>query len=85
MILAIRVNAANAANQNQFACSIQLDVKEPETYACAIQDPNAAEWARAMEEELDQLEKNNTWELVHKADIQPGHRALGGKWVYKIK
>ena len=38
-----------------------------------------------MEEELNQLEKNNTWELVHKSDVQPGHWPLGGKWVYKIK
>lgn len=50
-----------------------------------MQGPNAAEWAKAMEEELNQLEKNNTWELVHKSDVQPGHRPLGGKWVYKIK
>lgn len=50
-----------------------------------MQGPNAAEWARAIEEELDQLEKNNTWELVHKSNVQPGYRPLGGKWVYKIK
>lgn len=50
-----------------------------------MQGPNAAEWAKAIEEELNQLEKNNTWELFHKSDVQPGHRPLGGKWVYKIK
>lgn len=60
MILVTRVNIANAVNQDQFACSTQLDVNEPETYSRAIQGPNAAEWARAMEEKLDQLEKNNT-------------------------
>ena len=84
-ILATRINLANAVDQDQFARSTQLDIEEPETYARAMQGPNAAEWARAIEEELDQLEKNNTWELVHKSNVQPGYRPLGGKWVYKIK
>lgn len=45
----------------------------------------SSQWSRAMREELDQLEKNNTWTLVNKKNIQPGHRALSGKWVYKVK
>lgn len=73
MILVTRVNVANAADQDQFACLTQLYVEKPETYAYAMQGPNAAEWAKAMEDKLDQLEKNNIWELVYKADIQPGY------------
>lgn len=38
-----------------------------------------------MKEELDQLEANKTWELIHKEDIGPGHKPLGGEWVYKVK
>lgn len=52
MILATRFTLANAINQDQFLSSIQLDVKKPKTYACAMQGPNAAEWARAIEEKL---------------------------------
>lgn len=48
-ILATRINLANAVDQDQFACSTQLDIEETETYARAMQGPNAAEWARAME------------------------------------
>lgn len=84
-ILATRINLANAADQDQFVCSTQFDVEESETYARAMQGPNAAEWAKAMEKELDQLRKNETWELVHRSDVKPGHRPLGGKWVYKVK
>ncbi len=29
--------------------------------------------------------QKETWILVQKNEIQPGHRALGGKWVYKVK
>ena len=38
-----------------------------------------------MKEELDQLHKNETWILVHRDEIEAGHRALGGKWIYKVK
>ncbi len=38
-----------------------------------------------MKEELDQLIKNEIWILVPKNGIQLSHRALGGKWVYKVK
>ena len=38
-----------------------------------------------MEEKLDQLHKNETWTLVPKNKIKPGHRPLEGKWVYKLK
>lgn len=77
VIMATRVYAANAADQDQFFCSTQLDIKKPETYARVMQDPNTAEWARAIEEECDKLERNNTWELVHKSEVKPDHRPLG--------
>ena len=84
-ILATRINSPNVADQDQFVCSTQFDVEEPETYVRAMQGRNGAKWAKAMEEELDQLRKNETWELVHKSDIEPSHRPLEGKWVYKVK
>ena len=50
-----------------------------------MQGPHTAEWARAMEEELDQLHKNETWTLVHRDEMEEGHRALGDRWVYEVK
>ena len=85
VLLATRVCNANAGDLDQFICSTQFDIEEPETYARAMEGPNAREWAKAIEEELDQLQKNETWTLVPKGEIEPGHRPLGGKWVYKIK
>lgn len=35
-ILATKIHSVNAINQDHFACSTQLDVEEPETYARAI-------------------------------------------------
>ena len=35
-----------------------------------------------MNKEIDALEENQTWEIT---SLPPGKRALGCKWVYKIK
>lgn len=43
------------------------------------------EWAQANQEGLDQLEKNKKWTLVPEHSIEPGHKPLSGKWVFKIK
>ena len=39
-------------------------------------------WRQAMEEELDSIEKNETWEMV---TPPPGCKPIDLKWVYKIK
>lgn len=53
-ILATKIHSTNAVDQAHFACSTQLDVEEPETYARAMQGPNTTQWAKAMEQQLDQ-------------------------------
>ena len=61
------------------AAIVETDPKEPETFEEAFQN---AEWRKAMEEELDALERNQTWELSPKPkDVKP----ISCKWVYKIK
>jgi hypothetical protein len=35
-----------------------------------------------MQEEINSVERNRTWEL---ADLPQGHRAITLKWVYKLK
>jgi hypothetical protein len=39
-------------------------------------------WNNAMDEELDQIEKNDTWELVPKPKNK---NVIGTKWVFKNK
>ena len=84
-ILTSRLLRENAADQGEFAFATQLDVEEPETYNKAMSGSHAQEWSQAMKEELEQLEANKTWTLIHKSQIQPGLKPLGGKWVYKVK
>jgi hypothetical protein len=49
------------------------------TFAKAEQD---AAWQAAMQEKIDSIKRNQTWEL---ADLPQGHRAITLKWVYKLK
>lgn len=52
---------------------------EPHSYKDAL---NFSEWKQAMEEELDSLKENDTYEQV---DLPPGRKANGCKWVFKAK
>lgn len=42
----------------------------------------APEWQHAMQEEMDAVIANGTWSLT---ELPAGHRAIGLKWVYKVK
>ncbi|KAL5733172.1 hypothetical protein ACOSP7_032514 [Xanthoceras sorbifolium] len=63
-----------------YHCSFALaTLYEPHTYREALTDPL---WQQAMNEELDALHKNHTWDIV---DLPPGQSVVGCRWVYKIK
>ena len=54
-------------------------VLEPADYIEAEKDPK---WIAAMQEELNMIEKNQTWELVSR----PQHKnVIGVKWVFRTK
>ena len=52
---------------------------EPHTYHEAHTD---LLWQQGMNEELDTLHKNHTWDMV---DLPPSKSVVGCKWFYKIK
>jgi len=55
---------------------------EPTTYVQALGRSDAADWSKAAKEELDAHKLNGTWEL---ADLPPGRKAIGCRWVFKVK
>jgi len=61
-----------------FLAAIYAD-REPVTYFEAVKDER---WRDAMQREIQALEKDDTWEID---DLPPNKKALGCKWVYKIK
>ena len=56
-----------------------LSVVEPKNFAESSKDDD---WIKSMNEDLDQIEKNQTWELVPR----PANKNIvGTKWVFKNK
>ena len=55
---------------------------EPRTLAEAMTRPDAAKWLEAAYAELQAHVTNGTWEL---AQLPPGKRAIGSRWVFKVK
>jgi hypothetical protein len=39
-------------------------------------------WRKAMDQEIESIEKNDTWELT---DLPSGGKKIGVKWIYKTK
>jgi hypothetical protein len=56
--------------------------KEPSSYKEAISSPVSSDWVKAMSAEVEELERQNTWDILK---LPEGRKALGGRWVYKIK
>lgn len=60
-----------------FALFSQVD--DALTFEEAVNDDK---WAHAMDEEIESIKKNKTWELV---DLPEGKDAISVKWIYKTK
>ncbi|KAD3337314.1 hypothetical protein E3N88_32834 [Mikania micrantha] len=60
-------------------CQFALNIVDPTTYEEAV---TKKEWQLAMDEEVNAIVKNNTWELV---SLPPGKNVVGLKWLFKTK
>jgi hypothetical protein len=59
-----------------------LDNDEPMTYAEAMMDPDSEKWQSAMISEIDSMDDNQVWNLVHLPD---GVKPIECKWMYTKK
>ena len=59
-----------------------IDSSEPECYEEAMQVETRKKWEKAMDEEIDWLLRNQSWDLVK---LPAETRALQNKWVYRLK
>ena len=65
-----------AANQ------VTNELQEPRNYQEALTSAESDEWIKAMNVEMQSLNKNKTWTLT---TLPEGKTAIGSKWVYKAK
>ena len=66
---------------SQFSCFMNTvgKIPDPKHFKEAARHSH---WLQAMNEELDALESNNTWEVT---DLPAGKTAIGCKWLYTTK
>ena len=58
------------------------DENEPQNYEEAVSHEHNDEWMEAMQEEMNSLHENHTFDLV---DLPTGRKALRNKWVFRLK
>ena len=58
------------------------DGGEPSCYEEAMSDQHKDQWLDAMQDEMNSLYENTTFELVN---LPKGKKALKNKWVYRLK
>nr|KAJ0194254.1 hypothetical protein LSAT_V11C800406360 [Lactuca sativa] len=61
--------------------SINLD-DDPKTFTEAMTSRDAPLWKEAINDEMDSIMGNGTWEL---ADLPKGRRPIGSQWIFKKK
>lgn len=59
--------------------NIVLFAADPTTFEEACKE---AKWRAAMDQEIQSIEKNGTWELC---DLPNGAKTIGVKWIFKTK
>ncbi|KAJ3704813.1 hypothetical protein LUZ61_008518 [Rhynchospora tenuis] len=73
------VNCDRFSESHKGFLAVVTKEKEPEHYGEAMKSKS---WRDAMQNEIDALERNETWTLE---DLPVGKTAIGCKWVYRIK
>jgi transposase InsO family protein len=66
-------------------CASHILIDEPQTVKEALESPHAAEWKKAMQEEIDTLRRFNTFKLVPRDDALKHGKLVKSKWVFKVK
>lgn len=66
-----------------FGCPISFYAESlPTNYNDVLKSEDKKEWEKAMHEEIESLNQNNTWILVDKPE---GQKILNSRWIFKIK
>lgn len=64
---------------------ILTDVHTPNSYREARNSRYASRWQDAMNKEIEDLTKHNTWDVINRNDVPKDRRITKSRWVYKVK
>ncbi|MCO5572769.1 hypothetical protein L7F22_026528 [Adiantum nelumboides] len=74
-----RAGTTFGREQVDLACfSTLCDEDEPDSFEQALE---CVQWKDAMQQEIDSIHKNHTWDLV---DLPTGKKPIGTKWIFKV-
>ena len=59
-----------------------MDLSEPSTFDAVVSGPDQIHWRKAIQAELESMRLRGAFRA---AKLPTGHRAIGTKWVFKIK
>jgi len=59
-----------------------FNLSDPTSFEEALHSDQRSQWTKAMENEIQSLRENQTWELM---DLPLNKKAIPSKWVYKTK
>ena len=65
----------------KFPMALQVE-DDPKTFQEAMSSRDSAFWKEAINDEIDSIISNHTWELV---DLPQGSKPIGCKWVFQRK
>ncbi|XP_035227835.1 uncharacterized mitochondrial protein AtMg00820-like [Stegodyphus dumicola] len=84
MELQVECSAADNPKKQKYEGSTPKKAfqNDPETLEEALTSPDAEKWKLAMEEELENLKRNETWDIVPRPE---GRKVVKCKWVFKRK
>jgi hypothetical protein len=66
-------------------CASRIVFEEPLTVKEAMASEHAAEWRKAMDDEIDSLIKFNCFERVKRSEAVEHGKLVKSKWVFKVK
>jgi hypothetical protein len=66
-------------------CASRIVFEEPLTVKEAMASEHAAEWRKAMDDEIDSLIKFNCFERVKRSEALEHGKLVKSKWVFKVK
>jgi hypothetical protein len=73
------ISSEGLSEEDDYAFLALYASSDPLSYAEAVK---SEKWQKAMEAEIDAIERNNTWELTR---LPEGGKKVGVKWIFKTK